>query len=158
MGALSDRERVDLVAELERVKGACSAAQARLVEAVRCSREGAAPRDAMRSVGSEVALARRESPSCGDRFVRVSRALVRELPETMAALTLGVCSEAHVVKVVEATTVFGVGDRVEADRRLGPLLGRLGVKAADNAARRVAAELDAAAVVRGWRRRCARAG
>ncbi len=144
---LSDRERVDAVAELERVKGACSAAQARLVEAVRCSREVAAPRDAVRSVGSEVALARRESPSCGDRFVRVSRALVRDLPETMAALTSGVCCEAQVVRVVEATSVLGAADRVEADRRLGPLLGRLGVKATDNAARRVAAELDAAAVV-----------
>ena len=43
--------------------------------------------------------------------------------------------------------MLGVADRAEADRRLGPLLGRLGVKAADTAARRVAAELDAAAVV-----------
>ncbi|WP_377640876.1 HNH endonuclease [Oryzobacter terrae] len=144
---LSDRERVDLVAELERVKGACSAAQAVLVDAVRVSREGVAPRDGVRSVGSEVALARRESPWCGDRFVRVSRALVHELPETFAALASGVCLEAHVVRVVEATSVLGVSDRGEADRRLGPLLGRLGVKATDTAARRVAAELDAAAVV-----------
>ena len=43
--------------------------------------------------------------------------------------------------------MLGAADRAEADRRLGPLLGRLGVKAADTAARRVAAELDAAAVV-----------
>ncbi len=70
----SDRERVDLVAELERVKGAAAALQARLVDAVRLSREVVAPRDVARSVGSEVALARRESPWCGDRFVRVSRA------------------------------------------------------------------------------------
>ncbi len=73
VGSLSDRERLALVAELERLKGAASACQARAVEAVRESREHAAPRDARRSVGSEVALARRESPTLGDRFVGLAR-------------------------------------------------------------------------------------
>ena len=36
--ALSDRERVDLVAELERLKGAACAAQARATDHLRCSR------------------------------------------------------------------------------------------------------------------------
>ena len=66
-GALSDRERVNLIAELERVKGASSAAQARAVHALHESREQIAPRDVGRSVASEVALARRESPTLGDR-------------------------------------------------------------------------------------------
>lgn len=148
VAGLDDRARVDLVAELERLKGAASAAQARAIDAVRLSREGVAPQDAVRSVGSEVALARRESPSCGDRFVRMSRALVHELPETMAALESGVCSERHVVAVVEASSVLTrPGERAELDARVGPVLGRLGVRAADAAARRVAAELDAAAVI-----------
>ncbi|WP_392545390.1 DUF222 domain-containing protein [Oryzobacter sp. 24SJ04S-52] len=139
---------IDLVAELERVKGACSATQARLVDAVRLSREVSAPQDAARSVGSEVALARRESPPCGDRFVRVARALVHDLPQTMAALTSGVCTEMHAVKVVESSSVLTrPADRTALDDRVGPLLGGLGVKAADAAARRVAAELDAAAVI-----------
>ncbi len=55
---LTDRERVDLVAELERVKGAVSAAQARVTHALRQSREESDARDVARSVGSEVALAR----------------------------------------------------------------------------------------------------
>lgn len=146
--AVDDAQRVDLVAELERLKGAATALQARAVDALRQSREAAAPRDGRRSVGSEVALARRESPSCGDRFVRVARALVHEMPESLAALQAGVCSETHAVKVVQASSVLRPEDRAEVDRRVGPLLGRLGVKAADRAARRVAAELDAAAVVR----------
>src|SRR6476646_4535222 len=50
VGSLSDRERVDLVAELERVKGAASAAQARATDGLRCSREVVAPRDVGRSV------------------------------------------------------------------------------------------------------------
>ena len=145
---LTDREQVDLVAELERVKGAASAAQARATDAVRCSREMVAPQDVARSVGSMVALARRESPALGDRFVGLSRALVHEMPQTMAALTAGECSERVAVAVVTATATLSVEDRAEVDRRVGPLLGRLGVKAAGRAAARVAAELDAASVVR----------
>ena len=146
-GALSDRERVDLVAELERVKGAASAGQARATDALRCSREVAAPADVARSVGSVVALARRESPSLGDRFVGLSRAVVHEMPHTMAALTRGEVSERLVVAVVQGTAALSREDRGEVDRRLGPVLGRLGVTQAGRAATRVAAELDAASVV-----------
>ena len=145
---LTDRERVDLVAELERVKGAVSAAQARVTHALRQSREESDARDVARSVGSEVALARRCSPTLGDRFVGLARALVTEMPSTMSALSSGACSERHAVVVAQATAVLSVEDRAEVDRRVGPLLGRLGVVAAERAARRVAAELDAAAVVR----------
>ena len=99
-------------------------------------------------MGSEIALARRESPSLGDRFVGMSRALVREMPSTMRALTAGVIGERHAVAVVQATSTLSLEDRAEVDRRVGPLLGRLGVGAAGRAARRVAAELDAASVVR----------
>ena len=147
VGLLSDRERVDLVAELERVKGAASAAQARATDGLRCSREVVAPQDVGRSVGSVVALARRESPSLGDRFVGLARALVHEMPATMSALSAGVCGERVAVAVVQATATLSVADRAELDARVGPLLGRLGVKAAGGAARRVAAELDAASVV-----------
>src|SRR6478752_6069385 len=119
VGELSDGERVDLVAELERVKGGASAAQARATDALRCSQEVVAPADVARSVGSQVALARRESPSLGDRFVGLSRALVHEMPHTMVALTGGEVSARVAVAVMQA--------------------GR--------AATRVAAELDAASVV-----------
>ncbi len=138
------RERVDLVAELERVKGAASAVQARATDAVACSQAVVAPRDVARSVGAQVALARRESPTLGDRFVGLARALVHEMPHTMAALTAGVCSERVAVAVVAATATLSVEDRGVVDARVGPLLGRLGVKAAGGAAARVAAELDAA--------------
>src|SRR5512139_2980735 len=146
--ALSDRERVDLVGALERLKGSASATQARATHALRCSRGRVAPQDVARSVGAEVALARRESPTLGDRFVGLSRALVTELPETMRALTAGAIQERHAVEVVQQSATLSAEDRAELDRRLGPVLGRLGVRATGNAARRVAAELDAAAVVR----------
>ena len=145
---LTDRERVELVAELERVKGAVAAAQARITHNLRLSREAVDARDVARSVGSEVALARRCSPTLGDRLVGLARALVEELPETMASLSSGACSERHAVVVLQATSVLSREDRGEVDRRVGPLLGRLGITAAERAARRVAAELDAAAAVR----------
>ena len=103
--------------------------------------------DVARSVGSQVALARRESPSLGDRFVGLSRALVHEMPHTMVALTGGEVSERVAVAVVQATAVLSREDRGEVDRRLGPVIGRLGVKQAGRAATRTAAELDAASVV-----------
>ena len=49
--------------------------------------------------------------------------------------------------VVAATATLSVEDRAVVDARVGPLLGRLGVKQAGRAAARVAAELDAASVV-----------
>jgi hypothetical protein len=114
---------------------------------LRCSREVVAPADVARSVGSQVALARRESPSLGDRFVGLSRALVHEMPHTMTALTRGEVSERVAVAVVQATATLSREDRGEVDRRLGSVIGGLGVKQAGRAATRVAAELDAASVV-----------
>jgi hypothetical protein len=151
--ALTDAQRVELVAELERVKGAVSAGQARATHALRVSREAASaagsgsPGEVVRSVGSEVALARRESPSLGDRFVGLARALVTELPGTMSALSAGVIGERHAVEVVAATACLSREDRAEVDRRVAPLLGRVGVRGAGLATRRVASELDAASVV-----------
>ncbi len=147
VGSLCDSERLSLVAELERLKGAAVACQARAVEAVREARVAAGARDGLRSVGSEVGLARRESPTHGDRFVGVSRAVVRELPSTFAALAAGDVGERHVLEVVRETATLGLPDRAEVDRRLGPVLGSLSWRAAGRAARRVAAELDAASVV-----------
>ena len=131
---LTDRERIDLVAEIEQVKGTGAAAQTRLTHAVRRSREAASPQDAVRSVGAEVALARRQSPTLGDRFVGMARALVDEMPQTMSALTDGACSEQHALLMVQVTSVLSLDDRAEVDRRVGPLLGRLGVRATERAA------------------------
>ncbi|MGG5258474.1 HNH endonuclease [Phycicoccus avicenniae] len=145
---LSDHERVALVAELERLKAAAAACQARATDALRRSRGVVAPQDVARSVGSEVALARRESPSCGDRFVGLSRALVHEMPCLMAALTEGLTSERAAVEVVRETATLSREDRAEVDRRIAEVLPRLSARAAGRAAARVAAELDAASVVR----------
>ncbi|QIM20395.1 HNH endonuclease [Phycicoccus sp. HDW14] len=145
---MSDHERVALVAELERLKGAAAACQARATDALRESRERSAPQDVARSVGSEVALARRESPSTGDRFVGLSRALVHEMPHLLAALTDGVVAERAAVEVVRETATLSREHRGEVDRRIAEALPGLSARMAGRAAARVAAELDAASVVR----------
>ncbi|CCH78969.1 hypothetical protein BN12_390001 [Nostocoides japonicum T1-X7] len=83
----------------------------------------------------------------GDRLVGLARALVSELPWTMAALERGQTSEWRATLVVRETAVLSREDRAEVDARLAgelPGLGNLGV---ERAARRIAEELDAAAAV-----------
>ena len=89
---LTDAECIDQLRELERLKAAVAAAQARITEAFDRSQRVAAPasrpaEEASRSVACQVALARRESPSRGQQHLGVSLGLVRDLPQTHAALT-----------------------------------------------------------------------
>jgi hypothetical protein len=143
---LPDRERVELIGELERLKGAAGAAQAGTTDALCASSSHARPQDAVRSVGSEVALARRCSPFLGDRYVRLAHALVHDLPHTMASLARGDIGELQALAVHAETAVLTPDDRAEVDERIAPALARLGPRAAGRAARRVAAEIDASAV------------
>ncbi len=148
VGDLTEREQVELVGELERLKGASSATQARSTDSLRVSRERHRPQDAARSTGSEVAVARHCSPSLGDRFVGLARALVHELPATMAALARGDIGELHAVEVTRETATLSREDRGRVDAGIADALPRLSPRAAGRAARRVAAELDAASIVR----------
>jgi hypothetical protein len=155
---LDDPARIDLISALERVKGAAAAAQARVTVAFADSQLAGAGRSreeqalARRSVGSQVALARRVSPSLGDRFVGLARALVTELPHTMAALSAGDIHEHAAVEVTRATAAVDTETRHEVDRRLAADLPTWTARRAGLAARRIVAELDAAAVVRAQER------
>lgn len=158
---LSDQERLALVAELGRVAAAASAAQARLTAAFAAGQgiptdtavEGS---DAWRPVGSQVGLARRVSPSRGDRWVRHSLVLVNDLPHTLAALERGDISEEVAVCVAEEAAVLDRARRRELDERLAEILPDLSVRATRRAAQRIAAEIDAEAVERRMRRAQAR--
>ena len=158
----SDLDRLAAVTALEELKGACAAAQARLTVALATSQaaahdgdvsgsrveEGVGPsRRSGRGVGEMVALARRESPTRGDQHLGLAKALVREMPLLHGLLTHGQVSEWVATKVVQGTATLSRADRGVADARLAPVLPGLGPKGAGATARRVAAELDAAAVV-----------
>jgi hypothetical protein len=119
----SDRDLVDLMGALEDLKNACCAAQARAAVALREAREGAATtaagrEAAHRSVVSEVALARRESPHRARTLIGLAQALMSELPETMSALNTGRISEWRAMLVARETACLDREDRLAVDCQL----------------------------------------
>jgi ABC-type uncharacterized transport system ATPase subunit len=94
-----ESELVEGIAAMERLKAAAAARQARLaaaLDAARRTAEAAAGVPAERrgrGVAAEVALARRDSPARGSRHLGFAKALVNEMPHTLAALEAGALSE-----------------------------------------------------------------
>jgi hypothetical protein len=90
---------VERIAELERSKSAAAAEQARVtadLDAARRAREAAEGVPAAkrgRGLAAEIALARHDSPNRGGRHLGFARALVHEMPHTLAALESGALSE-----------------------------------------------------------------
>ncbi|MFW5470511.1 DUF222 domain-containing protein [Knoellia sp. CPCC 206435] len=138
---LTEAERVEVVSALESLKGAAAAAQARLTAAAVVDREQLG--EDSRSVRADLALARRCSPTLADQHVGVARALVEEMPATMAALERGEITERRAVIVVRETACLSREHRAEVDRRLASTISSLGDKALTAAARRAGAALDA---------------
>ncbi|MFC7486586.1 DUF222 domain-containing protein [Knoellia sp. CPCC 206453] len=138
---LTEAERAEVVAALEALKGGAAAAQARVTAAAVVDREALG--EDSRSVRADLALARRCSPTLADQHVGVAKALVGEMPETMAALTRGELSEKRAGILVRETACLSREHRAEVDRRLAATMTSLGDKALAGAARRVGAELDA---------------
>ena len=150
---IGDADRVSLLSELEALKATAAAAQARVTAAYAASHTadliaaGAPIALARRAVGSQVALARRESPTRGDQRVGAARALTQEMPATLTALTEGRISEWVATIMVRETAVLTLEHRAAVDARLAGDLPRLSATQVARAARRVSAELDAAAIV-----------
>jgi hypothetical protein len=153
VAAATEAECIDALTELERLKSAAAAAQARLTERFRRSRLDAARPDqttaeVMRGVTAEVALARRESPTRGQQHVGVARALVEDLPHTMAALTRGDISEWRATVVVRETTCLAREDRTTVDRELSGDLRTLGDRSLGDRAKAIGYRLDPGAAIR----------
>ena len=131
---LSERELVDHIALMERLKSGLAAAQARLTTNLagnRAAREAAAgvPADQRyRGLAAEVGLARRESPVRGARSLGLAKALVHELPHTLAALTRAEISEWRATLVARETAVLSRPHRAQVDRELAGRLTTAGDK------------------------------
>jgi len=142
--------------ELERVKSAAAAGQARAaaaLDAMRRADEAAAgvPRAKQgRGVAGEVALARRDFPSRGDRHLGFAKALVYEMPHTMAALECGALSEWRATLIVRESACLTVEDRRALDAELcGDVseLDGMGDARVVAAAKSIAYRIDPRAVV-----------
>ncbi|SEQ62045.1 5-methylcytosine-specific restriction endonuclease McrA [Arthrobacter sp. OV608] len=115
--------KIDQLRELEDVKSAAAAKQARIAVALELAarQEQAAagvPADELGAgVGAEIALARRESPSRGARLLGLGKAMV-EMPHTFAALESGQLNEWRATLVVKETACLSVEDRAAVDEEL----------------------------------------
>ena len=151
-----DAVLVARIAELERVKSAAAAGQARAAAALDARRRAAQAAAGVpaakrgRGVASEVALARRDSPARGGRHLGLAKALVYEMPHTLAALEGGVLSEWRATLIVRESACLDVGDRRVLDAELCAQVSALegwGDGRIAAAAKAIAYRLDARAVV-----------
>ncbi|MCV7379351.1 HNH endonuclease [Mycobacterium alsense] len=147
---------VERIAELERMKCAAAAGQARLAAALdraRRAAEAAAGVPAARrgrGVAGEIALARQDSPARGGRHLGFAKALVYEMPHTLAALECGVLSEWRATLVVRESACLDVEDRRRLDAELcadAAGLAGMGDARVAAAAKAIAYRIDPHAVV-----------
>ncbi|WJR35538.1 DUF222 domain-containing protein [Mycobacteroides immunogenum] len=152
---------VERIGELERVKATAAAEQARaavLLDRARREDEaanGVPLRRQGTGVAAEVALARQDSPARGGRHLGLAKALVNEMPHTLAALQCGALSEWRATILVRETACLAVEDRQKIDVEMcadPSRLRGLGDARLAAEAKRLAYRLDAEAVVRRARR------
>jgi hypothetical protein len=153
---LDEAALVERIGTLERSKSAAAAEQARLsvaLDGARRSAEAAAGVPAAKrgkGLGSEIALARLASPNQGGRHLGFARALVHEMPHTLAALEAGVLTEWRATLIVRESACLSVEDRAQLDAEMcadqSGLEGK-GDKRIEADAKKIAYRLDAQAVV-----------
>ncbi|WP_442854409.1 DUF222 domain-containing protein [Arthrobacter sp. EPSL27] len=114
---------------LEDEKSALSARQARLsVEFDLLQRReqaaaGVPAAELGTGVAAQIALARRESPAKGGRLLGLAKALVTEMPHTLAALEAGQVNEWRATLIVRETAALTAADRTAVDEELAPDTG-----------------------------------
>jgi hypothetical protein len=123
--------KIDQMREFEDVKSAVAAKQGRIAVAYdrEVRREQAVagvPADELGAgVGAEIALARRESPSRGGRLLGLAKALVTEMPRTLAALESGQLNEWRATLIVKETACLSAADRAAVDEEIAADTGTL---------------------------------
>ena len=155
-------DAVGLIEEVDALETAVCALRARQARAASAlvdlrAAEERRPRMARieRSVGAEVALARRIAPARGRRFVALARVLAETMPRTRAAFEAGRLDEARVGVLVAETECVSAEHRARIDAALADdpvAVGRQGERELRAAARGLACSLDAASVVERRRR------
>ncbi|MET3718661.1 hypothetical protein ABIB27_000487 [Arthrobacter sp. UYEF21] len=109
---------------LEDLKSAVAGAQARVavafdgVERRAQAASGTPATDLGQGVAAQIALARRESPARGSRLLGLAKALVTEMPHTLAALDTGQLNEWRATLLVKETACLSAADRCAVDEEL----------------------------------------
>jgi hypothetical protein len=122
---------IDQLRDLEDLKSALAARQARLAVAFDVSQRreqadaGVPAAKLGARVGAQIALARRESPAKGGRLLGLAKALVTEMPHTLAALETGILNEWRATLLVRETACLAAADRAAVDEHLAADTGTL---------------------------------
>jgi hypothetical protein len=146
--ARTDAERVERIRLLEELKSAAAAVQA--VETVafaeaqeRRQRESGLPSGSVgKGVGSQVGLAKRESPARAQRYLGWSRVLTRELPGTFEALAEGRITEWRAQIVARETIWLSAEHRLAADAEVADKLEGWGDRRVEAEVKKIAYRLD----------------
>ena len=115
---------ISQIRELEDAKSALAARQARLSVAFDLLQRreqadaGMPAAELGAGVGAQIALARRESPAKGGRLLGLAKALVTEMPHTLAALEAGQLNEWRATLLVKETACLTAEDRAAVDAEL----------------------------------------
>lgn len=125
------RALIEQLRVLEDMKSAISGLQAKIAasfELAQRQADAAAGVPAPKQGGgaaAQIALARRESPHRGSRLLGLAKALVKEMPRTLAALDSGLLNEWRATLVVKETACLSAEDRCAVDEELAPDTGTL---------------------------------
>ena len=131
-GDVPELDGARLIAEirsLEDQKSALAARQARLsvafdlIQRREQADAGMPAAELGAGVGAQIALARRESPAKGGRLLGLAKALVTEMPHTLAALEAGQLNEWRATLLVKETACLSAEDRAAVDAELAPDTG-----------------------------------
>lgn len=150
-------ELIGLVGALETLKSAVCAVQAEAAVAYDAARRraeserGVSAHRQGRGVAAEIALARRESPHRGQALVGLAKILHTEMPHTRARLLDGTLNEFRAMLLVRETACLSAEHRAFVDEELcadPAALDGLGTRSLVARAKKIAYELDPAAVAR----------
>ncbi|GAB2476758.1 hypothetical protein GCM10027063_17230 [Promicromonospora xylanilytica] len=150
---------VDLLAELEAVKNAATATQARLAVALEVATKAQEAERGIRAerrgcgVPSQVGAALRSSPHAGASFLGTARAWITGMPHTFDALRTGVLSAWRATLLVRETSHLSAEHRARVDEEIcGPAglaeLARTGTRRLVARIKELAARLDVHACVK----------
>lgn len=120
---------IDQLRELEDLKSAAAARQARIAVAFDVkqrseqARAGVPTEQQGAGVAAQIALARRESPAKGSRLLGLAKALVTEMPHTLAGLQSGQLNEWRATLLVRETACLSAADRSAVDEELASDVG-----------------------------------
>jgi len=149
----TDKELINQITALEKLKSSCAAAQAQLTHTFTLqhttdSHTHKIPADRTRnSINAHIALARRESRHRGNQLVGIAHALTTDMPHTLAALAAGHTTERRAMLIITELACLTPTDRRTADTQIAASLPHLGDLTAHHTAAAIAYRLDPTAVM-----------